>query len=176
MTIAKGLSSGYAPIGGSIISEAVMQVFEESAGEFVHGYTYSGHPVSAAVALENLRILDEEGIVARIGAGIAVYLADKWTSLLDHPLVGEARIKGMMGAIELTPHKASRARFREPGVVGMRCREHCFASGLVMRAVGDTMIISPPLVITEPEIDTLVARAWQALDLTYADLKAEGWL
>jgi len=97
MTIAKGLSSGYQPIGGSIIRESVMQVFEEVAGEFLHGYTYSGHPVAAAVAHENLRILDEEGIVSRAGAETAPYLAAKWAELVGHELVGEAQWAGDAG-------------------------------------------------------------------------------
>ena len=174
MTIAKGLSSGYAPIGGSILSEAVMQVFEEIAGEFVHGYTYSGHPVCAAVAVENLRILDEEKIIDTVREDTGPYLAAKWAALADHPLVGETRISGFMGAIELTPDKSARASFANRGQVGLKCREFCFGEGLVMRAVGDTMIISPPLTMSREEIDMLVARAWAALDKTAAALKSEG--
>lgn len=176
MTIAKGLSSGYAPIGGSIISEPVMQVFEAVAGEFVHGYTYSGHPVSAAVALENLRILDEEGIVTRVARETAPYLEQVWRGLSDHPLVGEARICGMMGALELTPDKSARAAFADKGAAGMIAREHSFSAGMVMRAVGDAMIISPPLTISKEDIDTLGDRAWKALDLTQATLKSSGVL
>ena len=174
MTIAKGLSSGYAPIGGSILSEAIMQVFEETAGEFVHGYTYSGHPVCAAVAVENLRILDEEKIIDTVREDTGPYLAAKWAALADHPLVGETRISGFMGAIELTPDKSARASFANRGQVGLKCREFCFGEGLVMRAVGDTMIISPPLTMSREEIDMLVARAWAALDKTAAALKSEG--
>ena len=174
MTIAKGLSSGYAPIGGSILSEAVMQVFEETAGEFVHGYTYSGHPVCAAVAVENLRILDEEKIIDTVREDTGPYLAAKWAALADHPLVGETRISGFMGAIELTPDKSARASFANRGQVGLKCREFCFGEGLVMRAVGDTMIISPPLTMSREEIDMLVARAWTALDKTAAALKSDG--
>ena len=173
VTIAKGLSSGYQPIGGSVISDAVAEVI--SATEFNHGYTFSGHPVAAAVALENLRILDEEGIVTRVGAETAPYLAERWTGLAEHPLVGEARIKGMMGAIELTPDKPSRARFAgEEGKVGFLTREICFANGLVMRHVGDKMIISPPLVISKEEIDELVSRAWTCLDLALDEAAREG--
>lgn len=173
MTVAKGLSSGYQPIGGSIMTDEVAAVMD--ACEFAHGYTYSGHPVACAVALENLRILDEEGIVARAGAETAPYLAGKWQSLAAHPLVGEARIVGLMGSLALTPHKASRAAFAaEAGTAGLICREHCFAEGLVMRHVGDRMVISPPLVITRNEIDTLAERAWRALDRTQAQIEADG--
>ena len=170
MTIAKGLSSGYQPIGGSIISDEIAGVI--NSGEFNHGYTYSGHPVASAVALENLRILDEEGIVTRVREQTAPYLKQKWDMMLEHPLVGEANLVGMMGSLVLTPHKESRAAFKsDTGTVGFICRERCFANNLVMRHVGDRMIISPPLVINESEIDTLIERAWQSLDECHARLK-----
>ncbi|MEZ5812752.1 MAG: aspartate aminotransferase family protein [Rhizobiaceae bacterium] len=175
ITIAKGLSSGYAPIGGSVISDEVAAVID--GGEFNHGYTYSGHPVAAAVALENLRILEDEKIVETVRDVTAPYLARRWAELADHPLVGEARIIGMMGSIALTPDKASRAAFAvEKGTAGLRCRERCFANNLVMRHVGDRMIISPPLVIGSDEIDTLLERAVRSLDETYRGLKADGML
>ncbi|WP_375280950.1 aspartate aminotransferase family protein [Pseudooctadecabacter sp.] len=174
MTIAKGLSSGYAPIGGSLVCDEVAQVVN-NAGDFNHGYTYSGHPVACAVALENLRILQEERIVDNVHDKIAPYLADKWAQMTDHPLVGEAKIVGMMGSIALTPQKASRAKFAaDAGTVGLHCRTRCFANGLVMRHVGDRMIIAPPLVISEGEIDTLIERAVQSLDETYDLIRAEG--
>jgi putrescine aminotransferase len=173
MTVAKGLSSGYAPIGGSIVCDEVASVL--GACEFNHGYTYSGHPVSCAVALENLRLLEEEGIVTRAAAETAPYLAEKWATLGDHPLVGETPMRGMIGSLALTPQKESRAKFAaDPGTVGYICREHCFAGGLVMRHVGDRMVVSPPLVIEKSEIDTLIDRAWKALDLTHNQIKAEG--
>ena len=173
MTIAKGLSSGYAPIGGSIVCDEVAKVI--GACEFNHGYTYSGHPVAAAVALENLRILEEEGIVDKVRDETGPYLAEKWATLADHPLVGEARSIGLMGTLALTPNKETRAPFAgEAGTIGYICREFCFANNLVMRHVGDRMIIAPPLVITHDEIDTLVARARLALDLTLEKIKADG--
>ncbi|QIK40001.1 aspartate aminotransferase family protein [Pontivivens nitratireducens] len=173
MTIAKGLSSGYQPIGGSIIRESVAQVIEDG-GEFNHGYTYSSHPVAAAVALENIRILEEEGIVDRVRDHTGPYLKKKWSSLADHPMVGEARMVGMMGALELTPDAPARAAFANEGTVGLMTRDRCFANGLVMRHVGDKMIISPPLTIADSEIDTLVELAWKSLDEGMATAKAEG--
>ncbi len=173
MTIAKGLSSGYQPIGGSILSDEVASVI--SGTEFNHGYTYSGHPVACAVALENLRILDEEGVVDRVASDTGPYLKERFESLTDHPLVGEAKIVGMMGSIALTPDKASRAAFAsEAGTVGYITRERCFANNLIMRHVGDRMIISPPLVISREEIDVLIERAWQSLDEAHEELKAQG--
>ena len=176
MTIAKGLSSGYQPIGGSVVCDEVAATIA-GAGDFNHGYTYSGHPVAAAVALENLRIMQEENIVEHVRDVANPYLASRWAALADHPLVGEARLVGLMGSIALTPDKARRAKFAsEAGTVGLRCRERCFANNLVMRHVGDRMIISPPLVITPAEIDILMERAWQSLDECYAGLKADGLL
>src|SRR6056297_3759767 len=103
MTIAKGLSSGYQPIGGSIICDDVAEVI--NSVEFNHGYTYSGHPVAAAVALESLRILDEEGIITRVREQTAPYLAQAWARLAEHPSVGEAVSRGMMASLALTPDK-----------------------------------------------------------------------
>ncbi|OYU39918.1 MAG: aspartate aminotransferase family protein [Pseudorhodobacter sp. PARRP1] len=173
MTIAKGLSSGYQPIGGSIVCDEVAAVI--GTDEFNHGYTYSGHPVAAAVALENLRIMQEEKIVEHVRDVAHPYLATKWAGLTEHPMVGEAKLVGLMGSIALTPNKATRAKFAsDVGTVGYRCRERCFANNLIMRHVGDRMIIAPPLVITPEEIDVLIARAWTSLDECYAGLKADG--
>ncbi len=175
MTVAKGLSSGYAPISATIVSDKVADVLDGC--EFCHGYTYSGHPVACAVALENLRILDEEGIIETAGKETAPYLKDKWHSLGDHPLVGETTIIGLVGSLALTPDKTTRAAFKSaPGTVGTICRDHCFSNGLVMRHVGDRMVISPPLVITKAEIDLLIERARKSLDETYEILKKEGLL
>ncbi|MGB5870220.1 MAG: aspartate aminotransferase family protein [Albidovulum sp.] len=176
ITIAKGLSSGYVPIGGSIVCDEIAHVVG-NAGDFNHGYTYSGHPVAAAVALENLRIIEEEKILDHVRNVAHPYLNERWQALTDHPLVGEATLVGLMGSLTLTPDKAKRAAFAsETGTVGYRCRERCFANDLIMRHVGDRMIISPPLVITTSEIDILIERATKSLDECYAGLKADGLL
>jgi len=173
MTIAKGLSSGYAPIGGSLVCDEVAAVI--GACEFNHGYTYNAHPVAAALALENLRILDEDGIIERVKSDTGPYLQEKWSTLAEHPLVGEAKIAGMMGSIALTPHKESRAAFAsDAGTVGYICRERCFANNLIMRHVGDRMIVSPPLVIEKDDIDKLISLAWKSLDECHAELKKDG--
>ena len=169
MTIAKGLTSGYVPMGGLIVSDEVFDVIN-AGGEFNHGFTYSGHPVAAAVGLANLRILREEKIIETVKEKTAPYLQKRLRELADHPLVGEVRGLGMLGAIELVKDKRTRERFPSDWAVGMVCRGHCFANGLVMRAVGDTMIIAPPLVISEGEIDELVTKARQCLDLTARDI------
>ena len=175
MTIAKGLSSGYAPIGGSIASDEVADVI--GSGEFNHGYTYSGHPVAAAVALENLRLLEEENVLGHVQNVAAPYLKQKWEALADHPLVGEAKICGMMASIALTPDKSTRAKFAaEAGTAGLICRDRCFANGVIMRHVGDRMIIAPPLVIKPEEIDILIERAVKSLDEGLTELKSQDLL
>lgn len=173
MTIAKGLSSGYAPIGGSIVSDEVAEVIGRD--EFFHGYTYSGHPVSAAVALENLRIMDEENLIGYVHDVAAPHLAKVWATLADHPLVGEAVSRGLLASVALTPDKARRAAFRDgPGKVGLICRERCFANDIVMRHVGDRMVVSPPLIVTPDDLDEIVRRARRAFDETLEEATREG--
>ncbi|MCA0043801.1 aspartate aminotransferase family protein [Celeribacter litoreus] len=173
MTCAKGITSGYIPLGASLLSDEIASVI--NGDEFAHGYTYSGHPVACAVALENIRILEEEGIVDRVGSEIAPYLKEKWETLADHPLVGEAKIVGMMASVALTPNKETRAKFAaSAGTVGYICRERCFKNNLIMRHVGDRMVISPPLTITKEEIDILIERARLSLDEAFEQIKAEG--
>ncbi len=175
MTIAKGLSSGYAPIGGSLVSDQVAEVIGRS--DFNHGYTYSGHPVSCAVALENLRILEEEHVIDHVRDVAAPHLAMTWEGFRDHPLVGDVACAGMLAAIQMTPDKDARAAFAaDKGTVGKIARDFCFANDLVMRHVGDRMIVSPPLVITPGEIDMVRDRARRALDQTYDAVRAQGLL
>ena len=169
MTIAKGLTSGYVPMGGVIVRDEIVKTLNEG-GDFNHGFTYSGHPVAAAVGLENLRILRDEKIIERVKAETAPYLQKCLRELESHPLVGEVRGLGMLGAIELVKDKATRERYTDKGV-GMVCRQFCFDNGLIMRAVGDTMILAPSLVISPAEIDELVEKARKCLDLTLAALR-----
>lgn len=175
VTLAKGLSSGYLPIGATVISNRIAEGFIESGGGFMHGYTYSAHPASCAAALENLNILKDEKLVEQVRNETGPYLADKWRTLGDHPIVGEARAIGMLGALELSPDKANRAPFKaDIGHFATLCRDHSLNAGLIMRQVKEKMIISPPLTLTKPEIDTLVERAKIALDLTHKDAIAAG--
>ncbi len=175
MPIAKGLSSGYLPIGGVMVGDRVADVIIGKGGEFYHGYTYSGHPASCAAALENLRIMRDEKVVERCAAEAVPYLQEKWFAFADHPLVGEARMQGLVGALELVPDRKDRARcFDNVGEVGTIARDFSFKNGLIMRAVRDGLIISPPLVITREEIDTLVRHVEKTLDDTLAELKKQG--
>jgi putrescine aminotransferase len=170
--MAKGLSSGYQTIGAVAFADHIVKEFFELGGEFYHGMTYAGHPVACAVALENINIIEREKLVDK-ARELGPYLAEGLKSLNDHPIVGETRSKGLIGAIELCRDKKTRQRFDDPGRVGLICRNHATASGLIMRACWDTMVIAPPLVITRKEIDTLVELARRSLDQTYADVKTE---
>ena len=176
MTIAKGLSSGYLPIGGVMVGDRVADVLIDKGGEFAHGYTYSGHPAACAVASANLTILQQENLVPRTRDETGPYLAARWREIAEHPLVGEARSVGLIGALELVRDKATRQFFDQRGEVGTICRDFCFQNGLIMRAVRDTMIIAPPLVISREQIDELAEKAWRCLDLTLARCRAEGRL
>lgn len=166
MPIAKGLSSGYLPIGGVIVGDRVANTLIEQGGDFNHGFTYSGHPVAAAVALKNIELLEEEGIVARVKNDISPYLQKRWQELASHPIVGETRGLGMVAGLELVKDKNTNERIAPDCKAGGVCRDFSMANGLIMRPCGDTMIISPPLVITHKEVDELIEKAKQTLDQT----------
>ena len=165
MPIAKGLSSGYLPIGGVMIADRIMEVLNKG-GEFTHGYTYSGHPVCAAVAIANIRLMQRENIVQTVRESTAPYLQKRFRELGEHPLVGEVRGVGMLGALELVKDKQNYVKFDRKQNVGLVCRDFCFDNNLVMRSVGDAMIISPPLILEHSDVDDFIERAWQCLDLT----------
>jgi putrescine aminotransferase len=166
ISFAKGVTSGYLPLGGALVGERVAETVIANGGEFAHGYTYSGHPAACAVALANLRLMRDEGVVERVKTETAPYFNERWASLAEHPIVGEARSLGLVGAIELVRDKASRERFHKDLHAGTRCRDFCVDNGVVMRAVGDTMIVSPPLIFERAHVDELVEKAWRCLDLT----------
>ena len=176
MTFAKGVTSGYIPLGGVMVGQRVAKVLIEQGGEFNHGYTYSGHPVACAVAIANIKLIRELGLVERVHDELGPYLARAFEQLKEHPLVGEAQTCGLMGALLLVKDKTGNGGRGTPFAsdleVGMLCRGHCFGNGLIMRAVGDRMIIAPPLVITRAQIDEMVALIHRCLDLTLADLRA----
>ena len=156
------------PTSGSSFS--VANSFIEKGGEFYHGFTYSGHPAACAVALKNIEIMRREGLVERVRDETGPHLAKALATLADHPLVGEVRSMGLIGAIELVKDKATREHFDPPGKVGTICRDHCINNGMVMRAVRDIMIMSPPLIITTQQIDDLIDHARKAIDATARDI------
>ncbi|QFY59538.1 aspartate aminotransferase family protein [Rhizobium grahamii] len=170
--VAKGLSSGYLPVGGVLVSDRVADVLINDVGDFNHGFTYSGHPVCATAALENLRILEDERLVERVRDNIGPYFARAWGALGDHDLVGEAVSIGLMGALQLAADKKTRMRFEKPDAVGALVRNHALANGLVLRATGDRMLASPPLVITHEEVDEMIRITRIALDSAWRELKS----
>lgn len=174
VTFAKAVTSGYIPLGGVMVGNRVAKVLIEQGGEFNHGYTYSGHPVACAVALANLAIMEKEQLPQKVQGEIGAYFAQRYAELNDHPLVGSAESCGFVGGMVLVKNKQKKERFKEDDAVGMLCRSHCFGNGLIMRAVGDRMIIAPPLVMTRADIDEMMRLIHLALDLTQRDLKARG--
>jgi putrescine aminotransferase len=176
VTFAKAVTSGYIPLGGVMVGNRVAKVLIEQGGEFNHGYTYSGHPVACAVALANLDIMEQEQLPQKVHGEIGAYFAQRYAELNEHPLVGLAETCGLVAGLVLVKNKKTKERFKDEDAVGMVCRGHCFGNGLIMRAVGDRMIIAPPLVMTRADIDEMMRLIRQALDLTHKDLKARGLL
>lgn len=176
VTFAKGVTSGYIPLGGVMVGERVARVLIEQGGEFNHGYTYSGHPVACAVALANLELMAREDLPGRVRTDVGPYLAERFAELQDHPLVGEAETCGFVAGLVLVRDKARRLMFDPDLGVGMVCRGHCFGNGLIMRAVGDRMIIAPPLTMTRAQIDEMVALIRRCLDATLDELRSKGLL
>jgi putrescine aminotransferase len=163
---AKAVNSGYLPLGGVLVGDRVADALVEGGGEFFHGFTHSGNPVACAVGAAAINVMRSEGIVERVRDEIGPYFARAWASLADHPIVGEARSVGLVGAIELVSDKATRARFPESKSVGETCRDTSVEQGLVMRHVRNSMIVAPPLVVTKGHIDELTDKARRTLDIT----------
>ncbi len=172
MPFAKGVTSGYLPLGGVLVSDRVADVLVDKAGEFAHGYTYSGHPAACAVAIANLKILQREQLVERIRDDIGPYLQSKWATLADHPLVGETRMVGLMGAFEIVSRKEPMERFPQKRGAGVVFRDAAIAEGVCLRASGDTIICAPPFTLTHAEADELVEKARVALDVAHKALSA----
>jgi putrescine aminotransferase len=166
---AKAITNGFQPLGGVLIADHVSDALLSHQDDLAHGFTYSGHPVACAAALATLQILSE-GYIDKVKNELSQAMEDFWLPLKEHPLVGESRCKGFVGALELVKDKSSRARFDDKGSAGMLCRDASLQSGLVMRATGDTMIIAPPFILDRNDVKTLTEKAWQALDLTQKQL------
>ncbi|CAM5414342.1 putrescine aminotransferase [Aquamicrobium terrae] len=172
ITTAKALTSGYQPLSALLVGDRIARTVVEKGGEFYHGYTYAGHPVACAVALANLDIIEKEGLVERVKTDTGPYFAQALRERVSgHPLVGETRAFGLMGAIEIVKDKATKERFKPSGSAAVVVRDHAIANGLMMRATGDTMILSPPLIWTRETIDMACERIVRALDLAEADLR-----
>jgi len=169
ITMAKGMSSGYLPIAAVGLRDEIFRVLNEG-GDINHGYTYSGHPVASAVAIANIHYIRDHHLVEKVAGETGPYLQAGLKELAaSHPIVGEARGRGLMAALQLVKDKARRATFSGAEDAGTVCRDYCFGSNLIMRAVGQSMIISPPLTISRPEIDELLDKAKICLDATARD-------
>jgi putrescine aminotransferase len=165
VTMAKGLSSGYLPISAVGVADHVYDSITAVGGDFVHGYTYSGHPTCAAVALKNIEIMEREDLVGRAGGEAGAYLAAALGRLAEHPLVGETRSLGLIGAVEIVAEKGTNKRYGgAPGKAGPIVRDLCIQNGVMIRAIRDTLVMSPPLIISHAEIDRLVGTIAQSLD------------
>ncbi|MGB8692202.1 MAG: aminotransferase [Steroidobacteraceae bacterium] len=173
VTMAKGLSSGYLPISATGVASHIVATLREAGGEFVHGYTYSGHPVCAAVALKNMEIISRERLVERTAEDTGPYLAQALARLRSHPLVGEARSLGLVGGVEIVSRPGTNERFTgKEGTAGPMVRDICIRRGLMVRAIRDTIVFCPPLIITHAEIDQLVDTIRAALDEATPALRA----
>ena len=173
LTFAKAVTSGYIPLSGVIVDDKIVDALMAHDDDFHHGYTFSGHPVACAVALKNLEIIERERLVPRVKEFAGPALAKLLAKFKDHPLVGEIRSIGLLGAIELVADKRNRRRFADPGRVGLICREHFFREGFIMRAVFDTMVTAPPLIWTQDQFDEAEQVIGRALDLTLNDVAGE---
>jgi putrescine aminotransferase len=165
VSMAKGISSGYLPVSAVGVADHIVETLRSKGEDFVHGYTYSGHPTCAAVALKNLEIIEREDLVGRVARDAGPYLAAALAGLADHPLVGETRSLGLIGAVEIVAEKGTNRRFGGgPGKAGPVVRDLCIQHGLMIRAVRDTLVMSPPLIISHAEIDRLVGTIRKSLD------------
>jgi putrescine aminotransferase len=166
MQLAKGLTSGYAPLSATILSDRLAKALIELGGEWYHGFTFSGHPVSCAVANANIRILRGEKLIERAAAEIVPHFRAHVAALADHPLVGDVRSVGLFAGIQLVRDRAGRKLFDEELQVGETCSAIAMDRGLALRAIGDTLALMPPLVITREQLDTLFSLTRQSLDET----------
>jgi putrescine aminotransferase len=175
--MAKGLSSGYLPVSAVGVSSRIVEVLREKGGDFVHGYTYSGHPVSAAVALKNLEIIEREALVARVKTDLGPYFAEALKRLESDPLVGEVRSLGLIGAVEIVSKPGTNQRFTgKEGKAGPIVRDTCIKNGLMVRGIRDSIVMCPPLIISHAEIDRMIdiiARSLREAEPALSTLKAE---
>jgi putrescine aminotransferase len=176
ITFAKGVTSGYQPLGGVMVGDRVAETLIRKGGEFTHGYTYSGHPVACAVGVANIRLIRDQKLVERVRDDTGPYLKEAFASLRDHPLVGDAEACGLLAAVWLSPDPKARSFFPADVPIGPTFRDHCFDQDVIMRAIKDRMVVSPPLIMTRADIDEMAKRIRRCLDLTHADAKRNGWI
>jgi len=171
MLFAKAVTSGYLPVGGVVVRDELLATLISSGQEFAHGYTYSGHPTCMAAGIANLELMKETNILHQVQSNTAPYLASKWKTLEEHPLVGEARCLGMLAALEIVEDKNNYKRFENSKEIVTRCKDYCYDNGLVMRAIVNKMVIAPPLICSNDHIDEIIEKVWKCLDLTAQSIK-----
>lgn len=173
IAMAKGLSSGYLPISAVGVADFIVDELKAHDGDFVHGFTYSGHPTACAVALKNIEIMEREALIERTRLDTGPYIAKAMATLNDHPLVGEVRILGLIGAIEIVSKKGTNQRFGgAEGTAGPIVRDTCIANGLMVRGIRDSIVFCPPLIISHAEIDEMVSIIAKSLDQVEPVLRA----
>jgi adenosylmethionine-8-amino-7-oxononanoate aminotransferase len=171
LSIAKGLTSGYVPMGGLVLSKPMAQALVENGGVFAHGMTYSGHPVAAAVGLANINALEREGIVERVKTDTGPYLQKLLRdTFAEHPLIGEIQGQGFVAALQFTKSKPHRILFENEGDVTWRCRSYGFEEGVIIRSTAGRMILAPALIMDHSQLDELVEKTRRAVDRTAGDL------
>ncbi|MDH5748241.1 MAG: aspartate aminotransferase family protein [Rhodospirillales bacterium] len=177
MTFAKQLSSAYIPIGGIMISDEIYQTFVEHSnklGIFGTGNTYGGHPVAAAVALETLKIYEDEDILGHVRSVMGLF-QDRLKALGEHPLIGDARGVGLIGGLEIVKNKATKEQFPPETKAAQKAYDAIFAHGLILRPLpGDAIGVCPPLIVTEDEINDIFDRTRRGLDDLMDELKPGG--
>lgn len=167
LSIAKGLTSGYLPMGGLVLSKRMAEALVERGGVFAHGLTYSGHPVAAAVALANLKALRDEGIVRQVKDDTGPYLHTLLHEVFgNHPLIGEIQGTGLLAALQFVEDKGTRKRFANENDLAWQCRTFGFEEGVIIRSTLGRMIMAPALVASRAELDELVDKTRIAVDRT----------
>jgi L-2,4-diaminobutyrate transaminase len=181
ITVAKGMTSGYVPLSACIVSDKVWRVLVDASSEsgvFGHGYTYSSHPLAAAVAMTNLDLIEEEGLVAQAASRGAFMHAHFQEAFADHPLVGEIRGHALIGALEFVADRSPATKFDPQGKVSARITHRCLELGVITRALpaSDSISFAPPFVISEDELEEMVGTVRRAVDEVAAELRSEGTL
>jgi putrescine aminotransferase len=171
ITLAKGLSSAYVPIAATIASDTIASFLEANAGVIQHGFTTSSHPVTCTIALKNIEILEREKLVERVRDHIGPYFEKRLQLLSNHPLVGEVRAKGLMAGIELVKNKETREQYPLEGMVCNHVSQAALMKGLIIRPAGNALIICPPFIVSEQEIDLTVQALNDCLSDTYQALQ-----
>ena len=176
ITCAKGISSGYVPLSATLLSEAMYDVISVPQAEgamFTHGFTYSGHPISCAAGLKNIEIMERDDICGHV-RDVGPYLEEQLASLLEHPIVGDVRGSHFMMCIENVANKETKALLPAEVAIGDRIAAHCQSRGVIVRPIAHLNVLSPPLILTRQQIDTMVEVLHDSIRATQDDLIREG--